>query len=54
MTVLLTLTTISPLEVQMSSAIQETSSSLQMGLIAVELPLDELRPKCPDVDFYFY
>lgn len=37
----------------MSSAIQETRSSLQMGLIAIELPLDELKPKCPDMDFIF-
>lgn len=49
----LTLTTISPLSVQMSSAIQETRSSVQKGLIAIELPLDELKPKCPDMDFIF-
>lgn len=38
----------------MSSAIQETQSSLQKGLIAIELPLDELKPKCPDMDFVIF
>lgn len=38
----------------MSSAFHGTESSLQKGLIAIELPLDELKPKFPDTDFVIF
>ncbi len=39
---------------KMSSTFHGTESSLKKGLIAIELPLDELKPKFTNMDFVIF